>query len=171
MIKYIFFEPISGLPQMVAVPQIQDMYITGEIYNGLIAVSIETDIDDLVIYQTYHWTGTELGTHEPNNDQFAVWDNATFSYVRPDNYLDLIKEENISQVKLISGNKILVSYPIYRQINLAREPSTEAAITMHGFIDNIRNLSNISEDEILQATNVDAVQTALDDFILTMSLI
>jgi hypothetical protein len=42
---------------------------------------------------------------------------------------------------------------------------------MYSFIDNIRNLSNISQAEILQAITLDAAQIVLDDFILTIDQI
>lgn len=81
-----------------------------------------------------------------------------------------IKRENsLSDFKLINknlineycSNKILDKYPYYKQLNISR---TSDATYMYTWIDNIRNLSNIANNNIDISESTETIYTIVKDF-------
>ena len=68
------------------------------------------------------------------------------------------KIEAIARVNAKAGDKITILYPIYRQLNIGREPTSSEAITMYTYIDSIRDLSNTATNSINLATTVAQVR-------------
>jgi hypothetical protein len=74
------------------------------------------------------------------------------------------KTEAILRIKQLSSDRIISSYPIYRQLNISRLPYSEEAIAMFSFIDDIRNASNMAESEINTATTVSEIRDIVSGF-------
>jgi hypothetical protein len=173
--SFVFFDTNTKLCTHIVTSSSLDAYEDGKIYGSEIAVDSEhfPNIDFQVISNTYHWMGEGIliGTHLPRDNPLYIWDPLLLTYKEPDGYFEMMISKMASEVNIVARDTIFKVYPIFRQLYIGRDPTTSEAITMYSFIDNIRNLSNISQAEILQAITLDAVQIALDDFILTMSLI
>jgi hypothetical protein len=74
------------------------------------------------------------------------------------------KTEAILKIKELSSDRITLSYPIYRQLNISRLPYSEEAIAMFSFIDDIRNASNLAESEINSATTITEIRDIVSGF-------
>lgn len=74
------------------------------------------------------------------------------------------KQEFIAEVNKLAGDKILIKYPIYKQINLGREPQSQETIDMYAYIDGIRNHSNEANNGIILATSIAEIRALVDQF-------
>ena len=71
------------------------------------------------------------------------------------------KQEAISEINVLAGDKITALYPLYKQLNVAR---TADAQVMYDWIDSIRLLSNTTNDGIALAETVAAIRSLEHQF-------
>lgn len=88
------------------------------------------------------------GASSKKPSKFLVWDTVLKSWKEPSNYFELVKEATLKEINSLASSKILSQYPIYKQLNLGRDSTIAEAITMYAYIDTIRNLSNITTEEV-----------------------
>jgi hypothetical protein len=157
---------LDGLALSIITHHDPEAFTDGVLYNDQYIINLEEypyTIDDTTLIKTLHWTGTELGTHEPQVNKFQVWNKDTFSWNYPANYIELLQDEAIKQLNNIAGVKILQKYPIYKQLNYPRTEETLAS-EMYLWIDNIRTLSNESSDAIRLETTLEGMEAIIQDF-------
>ena len=146
----------------------EDLYIDGGEANGSITIQ---GYDNWVIgdiLTTLHWTGSEVGVHVAQPDKDYVWDKTTFSYVLPDNYLDILKTRSIDLVNKQASDKILSKYPIYKQINLSHDQSAPETITMINYINAIREQVHFAENNISIAIDKRSIDLEASNFKLLL---
>ena len=71
------------------------------------------------------------------------------------------KQEAITEINTLAGDKITALYPLYKQLNIAR---TANAQVMYDWIDSIRLLSNTTNDGIASAETVSEIRTLEHQF-------
>lgn len=164
MKRTIHFNKETGLVNYLSDDVKEDLYIDGGEANGSITIQ---GYDNWVIgdiLTTLHWTGSEVGVHEKQPDKDYVWDKTTFSYVLPDNYLDILKTRTIDLVNKQASDKILSKYPIYKQLNLSQDQASSECMSMYTWINQIRTLCNKTKDSIALATNVPEIKQMEAEF-------
>lgn len=92
---------------------------------------------------------------------YHIWDIYSEQWIEPAGYLQTIQIDASKQINQLASQKILLKYPIYKQLNIGRTPEAQV---MYDWIDNIRNLSNIANASIEQAATQDEITTIVDDF-------
>lgn len=75
--------------------------------------------------------------------------------------LEAHKQEAITEINTLAGDKITALYPLYKQLNVAR---TANAQVMYDWIDSIRLLSNTTNDGIALAETVSAIRVLESQF-------
>jgi hypothetical protein len=88
-----------------------------------------------------------------------------FTITRP---LGTHKQEAITAVNALAGDKITALYPIYKQLNVAR---TVDAQVMYDWIDSIRLLSNTTNDGIALAETVAEIRALESSFAEQLNLL
>lgn len=71
------------------------------------------------------------------------------------------KQEAITEINTLAGDKITALYPLYKQLNVAR---TADAQVMYAWIDSIRLLSNATNDGIALAETVSEIRALESQF-------
>jgi hypothetical protein len=167
--KYIFFNLQTGLSSYIAIPTYSGLYEDKQIYNDVIAVSAEnvTETDDNIL-TTFHWTGTEIGKHLPKTNPIFIWDKATFSFIEPPNYLQIIKDQSTIDINILTSQTIYTKYPAHTQDNMSVRylelmklettfsPTSQEALDIQSAWNWIKSVKNINH------TTVALIQTALD---------
>ena len=166
--SFVFFDISTKLVKNIIRSSSLNAYEDGVIYGNDVAIDLDnfSGIPFPTIANTYHWMGEgiSVGTHEANSNPVFTWDTVLLTYREPDGYFEMMRTTMHSRVNSIANEKILESYPIYRQLNLGRDPTTSEAITMFNFIDNIRNESNISNDQLLNASTIAEMEDIVSQF-------
>jgi len=162
--NYISFSLDTGLPVSVFTPSNDSLYKDGEIRDGILVKTVDEAISHEEIMDTYHWTGSEVGIHPPKEDSLAIWDKTTFSFGRPSYWLDVKKRQAVGQVNETAYVRITNVYPTYKQLNLGRDPTSQEALDMYAFIDNVRNKSNLDNEQIMAATSYEQLQEVSASF-------
>jgi hypothetical protein len=88
-----------------------------------------------------------------------------FTITRP---LSTQKQEAITAVNTLAGDKITALYPLYKQLNVAR---TVDAQVMYDWIDSIRLLSNTANDGIVLAETVSEIRVLESQFATQLNLL
>jgi len=154
----------TGLPVMVTETDYSGMYKDNGIYSENTAHFVDISEDLSTIFSTWHWDGEGFKQHIPNINPDFIWDSELFIYKEPENYLQIKKDRAINEIKQIAYEKISNQYPVYKQLNITREPTSSEALVMYAYIDNIRNLSNISENNIASASSIAEVDNIIKEF-------
>lgn len=182
MNKYIFFDYETGLPSYVATPANSGIYESGKTYGKNVAIKAPEDSvdNDSTILDTYHWTGSEIGTHEPKSDSHLIWDKLRFVWKEPDDYLQIIKDRSVNLINNLTGQKILSRYPQHKQtnmltravelqsLNLTDSVEWQAIQTAWAWIKSVREASNATNSEINLATTVAEIRIIDRDFVVIL---
>ncbi len=168
--RYLFIKS-NGLVDHIIVPGTSLDYIDGDSYGEYTARRGESIEDAGTILTTWHWTGTEFSTHLPNTNPDFIWDSVNFTYKEPDGYIDIVRNRTITKVNNQAGIKITSLYPIYKQLNISRNPTSQEALAMYLYIDSIRSLSNIANFNITSAAEVSQIREIETGFTTSLSLL
>lgn len=175
VVKFLFVTA-DGLVAYTATPGFDGAYIDGETYGDCIARKTDTKVDNTTIISTWHWTGTEFATHDPNPDPAFVWDPVSFAYREPDNYLKMVADKAVIEVNRVAGQTITARYPLHRQANMMARyvelmalgrSSTQEALdiqTAWAWIASIREASNQANMEIQSAGDVGRIRALEQTF-------
>jgi hypothetical protein len=71
----------NGLINNVVETANLELYEDNTMYGDFLCKFVETTDSDIIILETWHWTGTEFGTHIASGGPFYVWDEINFEYV------------------------------------------------------------------------------------------
>ncbi len=104
------------------------------------------------------------GADSTAQNKYATWDSTTNSWVDPLDILDLQKADAVLEVDSLASVRILASYPLYKQNNISRLPTSEEALTMYAYIDSIRALAQTYKAAINAATSIVEIRLAISDF-------
>jgi hypothetical protein len=166
--SFVFFDINTKLCSHIVTSSSIDNYEDGKIYNMSIAIDLEhfPNIPFQTIVDTYHWLGegTLTGIHLTTENPLYEWDPVLCIYKEPDGYLETTRAMMISKVNTIAREKIFDQYPIYRQLNIGRDSTTIESNLMFDYIDNIRNESNISNDQLLNASTIAEMEDIVSQF-------
>lgn len=154
----------TGLPAMIAETDYAGVYVDNEQRGEDTVHIVDTAENPSVIFSTWHWNGIAFGQHIPNTNPEYIWDSSLFTYKAPENYLEIIRPRKILEIKMIATDKTLARYPIHKQLNIGRDPTSLEAIEMYAFIDGIRDSSNIAEDAISTALTIEEIESIVDAF-------
>ena len=94
MKKYAFINP-NGDAAYTASPAMDDTYIDGEIYNGLMCREIPQIVDDTEVIERWYWVGDDHFVRPPRPSDFHDWSGVTKSWL-PN--LDAARESKLQQV-------------------------------------------------------------------------
>ena len=89
-----------------------------------------------------------------------------FILIRP---LATHQAESITTINALAGDKILSSYPIYKQLNLGRDNSSLSSAAMYAYIDSIRTLSNVANTAISSAADVAEIRGIEAQFVADLN--
>lgn len=81
MKKYAFTSE-DGSPSYTAAPSVDDMYVEGQTYGGLICREIPLDATDQEVLSVWYWGG-EWRLRPPRPDQYSVWVEGVWIDPRP----------------------------------------------------------------------------------------
>lgn len=79
------------------------------------------------------------------------------------------KLEYITEVDSLASVKILAIYPLYKQNNISRLPTSEEALAMYDYIDSIRALTRTAKAVTNAATSVVEIRAAQATFVVALS--
>jgi len=128
------------------------LYIHGGVYSDVDLVPY-INIDTLAIIKMLA---------RPN--QYSEFNYLSKQWEDPSNLLEIARKEYKPEVNRLAGDKILLSYPTYRQINYNREPTAPATIEMNLWIDAIRAESNLANSSIDSAIDLATIEGIVDGF-------
>lgn len=77
-------------------------------------------------------------------------------------------QEGVDNINQLASDKILLRYPLYKQLNTAR---TDQAQTMYDWIDQVRGLAITAKTNISIAPSVVEIRSATTLFIGNLQLI
>lgn len=106
--KFITFNLTTKLPEQIYVPSDPSLAILGVVGDTITVELSETNTDNGLILDTYHWAGSEIGFHEPKVNPIYIWDAGTLSYIEPPNYIDIKKLEKTNAIDLTRSIKNLL---------------------------------------------------------------
>lgn len=182
MIKVAFVNPDTGLVAYTATPSDDVMYMDGAAYGNVVAHVIPFESNDTEVLHTWHWTGIEFATHQPNPNPVFVWDAGTFEYKEPDNYLEMVRVEVEKNINRLAGNKISAVYPQYKQANMTARAVELISINQVGseewqgiqaswdWVKAVRDASNVANSAVNQSATVADIRTIEQDFKNTIAL-
>ena len=104
------------------------------------------------------------GATSPPASKYAKWDSVTNTWVDPLDILDLQKADAVLKVDNSASVKILAIYPLYKQNNISRLPTSEEALAMYAYIDSIRALAQTAKAVINAATSIVEIRAAVEGF-------
>ena len=171
MIKTILLN--TNTRQIVSIVEtIDSMYIAGQTYNELLAVTSDglPNVSDEELYTQWHYTNKWVKHSKSPNDDY-VFDVTTLMWKEPEGYLEIKKVEHTNTINRFASIKILDVYPIYRQLNIERESSEEMKITMHSYIDAVRGFANAAKVSVESAISVLDIESATTLFMDNLQLI
>jgi hypothetical protein len=147
-----------------------DAYAEGQLIGDnkvLLLPDRPVDTQDLLKNKYYKDGIFKELPHREN--EFTQWDYESEQWVEPPDFIQNYQAKMLKIVDQSARDKILLRYPIYRQLNFGREPSSQEAVAMYAYIDSIRNESNITNEAILNASNKLEIETHVSDFDLFLS--
>ena len=100
----------------------------------------------------------------PKPDIYHKWDWSLKVWQPIETYLEAARKDGKATVNKDAGNKIILRYPTYRQVNYNREPTARATIEMNLWIDDVRAESNIATSSIDSATDLATIEGIVDGF-------
>ena len=110
------------------------------------------------------------GATSTATNKYATWDSTTSTWVDPLDILDLQKADAVIEVDSSASVKILAIYPLYKQNNISRLPTSEEALAMYAYIDSIRALAQTAKAAINAATSIVEIKAAVEGFTNNLQL-
>ena len=117
MKKYAFINS-NGDVEYTASPATDDIYIDGEVYNGLMCREIPQTADDTEVIERWYWVDDGHFVRPPKPTDFHDWSSATKSWL-PN--LDAAREAKRQQVDAELGTRLYLPCNGFDADNVSRE--------------------------------------------------
>lgn len=165
MFKFIFVRP-NKLVASIVIPGFPGAYTNKAMYGDLLAVRVNTNASDDAILHTWHWNGSRFDRHERNTDSTFVWDEIACKYRKPDNYLELLKEDKLKDLEkmyLRSDNSDIAYLGIKWQAN----SRSKLALSLKLAEISTKASLGVSETKLFwrDAKNIDHTWSCVSDFL------
>lgn len=137
----------------------------GQVSNlGFPIVILPSDTDINLYLNKKYYLNSQFYDLPIKPTNYHRWDIITLSWIISEEDFEKFRLNSINIINSKAGDKILTTYPMYKQINLGRVPYTNETLAMFTYIDTIRTLSNIATNSITLATTVVQIREAEDTF-------
>lgn len=99
---------------------------------------------------------------KPHN--YAEFNWETKQWESKNDYIISVQTDSKQEVNKIAAPTIIIKYPMYKQMNIGRDPSSPEAIAMYEWIDGIRAESNRINTLIDNSNSIEVIKELVTQF-------